>query len=606
MAKKGRIGLDIGSTAVRAVELLGSPPTVVRASQVALPAGAVESGEVRDPGAVSDALHKLWSEGGFKGRQVYLGVGNQRVVVREIRPYLPEKELRSSLGFQVQEFIPMPVDDAVLDYHTIGEFEQDDRKMLRMLLVAAQRSMVDLVVQAVSGARLEPLGIDLVPFALVRSVGASDPGLDLEEGQVEEAIVDIGAHVTNIVVHGRGETRFVRILPSGGRDITVAIARSAGIEDDVAERLKRGQEVEDAPSPQQVRQAALQRAAAFVDEVRSSLEFYTAQAKEVQIGRVKVTGGGSRLEGLFELMRQRIPVPVEPGAVFGNVAPPAGSGRRRGRGAAPGRRDRVGPAGGGLVSRVNLLPSEIKKGQETRRRFVLFVLAGIALILLVIAFWFFQSMRLSDVQSDIDAQEQTNASLQQEINGLQKYEQLQTEAQQEQQLLDTAYANEVSFSGMLLDVSKVDPVRHLPHELRLDPGAADGRCRVDVILEHQYDDHDVRGHDVVLRGDPALRIAEHLAEPAGVGPRVGEPVDLERHRRLRGRRGLPVRHIGRPHPGRPHATRRGRSGGFGWITSARPYSRSSEPSCSRSCSWCSSCCRRWARSRRPRRTSRPP
>jgi type IV pilus assembly protein PilM len=214
----------------------------------------------------------------------------------------------------------MPVDDAVLDYHTIGEFEQDDRKMLRMLLVAAQRSMVDLLVQAVSAARLDPVGIDLVPFALVRSIGASDQGLDLDEGQVEEAIVDIGAHVTNIVVHARGETRFVRILPSGGRDITVAIARSAGVDDDVAERLKRGQEVEDAPSPQQVRQAALQRAAAFVDEVRSSLEFYTAQAKEVRIGRVKVTGGGSRLEGLFDLMRQRIPVPVEPGGVFGTVA----------------------------------------------------------------------------------------------------------------------------------------------------------------------------------------------------------------------------------------------------------------------------------------------
>jgi Tfp pilus assembly protein PilN len=88
---------------------------------------------------------------------------------------------------------------------------------------------------------------------------------------------------------------------------------------------------------------------------------------------------------------------------------------------------------------------------------MLFVLAGIALILLVVAFWFVQSMRLSSVQSDIDAQEQANASLQQEINGLQKYEQLQTEAQQQQQLLDTAYANEVSFSGMLLDVSKVIP-----------------------------------------------------------------------------------------------------------------------------------------------------
>jgi len=317
---KGRVGLDIGSTAVRAVELMGSPLSVVRASQVALPPGAVENGEVRDPGAVSEALRKLWAEGGFKGRQVWLGVGNQRVVVREISlPYLPEKELRSSLGFQVQEFIPMPVEDAVLDYNPIGEFEQEDRRMLRMLLVAAQRSMVDQVVQAVTGAKLESMGLDLVPFALVRAVGASDAGLDLEEGGVEEAIVDVGAHVTNIVVHARGDTRFVRILPSGGRDVTMAIARSAGVEDDVAERLKRGEEVEDAPPPQQVRQAALQRAAAFVDEVRSSLEFYTAQAKDARIGKVLVTGGGSRLEGLFDLMRQRIPVPVEPGAVFTHV-----------------------------------------------------------------------------------------------------------------------------------------------------------------------------------------------------------------------------------------------------------------------------------------------
>jgi type IV pilus assembly protein PilM len=242
------------------------------------------------------------------------------VVVREISlPYLPEKELRASLGFQVQEFIPMPVEDAVLDYHEIGEFDQEDRKMLRLLLVAAQRSMVDLVVDAVKGAKLDPLGLDLTPFALVRSVGTTDVALDLEQGEVEEALVDVGAHVTNIVVHARGETRFVRILPSGGRDITVAIARSAGVEDEVAERLKRGQEVENAPKPQDVRQAALQRAAAFVDEVRSSLEFYTQQAKGARIGRVKLTGGGSRLEGLFDLMRQRIPVPVEPGAVFSHI-----------------------------------------------------------------------------------------------------------------------------------------------------------------------------------------------------------------------------------------------------------------------------------------------
>jgi type IV pilus assembly protein PilM len=245
--------------------------------------------------------------------------------VREIAiPWLPEKELRASLGFQVQEFIPMSVDEAVLDYDPVGEFEQDDRRMMRMLLVAAQRAMVDQLIQAAQAARLQPQGLDLVPFALVRAVGSSDAGMDLEDVG-EEAIIDIGAHVTNIVVHHRGVTRFVRILPSGGRDITLAIARGASVPDDVAEKLKRGIEVEAEPmtaappTPEDVRPVAITRAGAFVDEIRSSLEFYTAQSRESRIGRVLVTGGGSKLDGLLELMRQRIPVPVEAGRVFEHI-----------------------------------------------------------------------------------------------------------------------------------------------------------------------------------------------------------------------------------------------------------------------------------------------
>jgi type IV pilus assembly protein PilM len=163
------------------------------------------------------------------------------------------------------------------------------------------------------------MGLDLIPFALVRAVGTPDVAMDLEDEGGDEAVIDIGAHVTNILVHARGTTRFVRILPSGGRDITIAIARGAGVEDDVAERLKRGEEVEDMPTPDEVRNVALQRAAAFVDEVRSSLEFFTAQSRDARIAKVLVTGGGSKLEGLLDLMRQRIPVPVDPGEVFHHV-----------------------------------------------------------------------------------------------------------------------------------------------------------------------------------------------------------------------------------------------------------------------------------------------
>ncbi len=306
---------------------------------------------------MAEALKELWQRGGFKGRRVYMGVGNQRVVVREIAlPYLPEKELRASLGFQVQEFIPMAVDEAVIDFDPLGEFEQDDRRMLRMLLVAAQRTMVESVVEAASQAKLEPLGLDLVPFAIVRSVGTDDAGMDIED-EGDEAVIDIGAHVTNIVVHASGTTRFVRILPSGGRDVTVAIARTLGVEDEVAEQLKRGVDVDpdllrasassmaaesddaatigspaeasdeparpDMPAGaadlSRVREIAMQRAASFVDEIRSSLEFYTAQSSGSNISKVVVTGGGSKLEGFMDLLRQRFSVQVEPGQVFQHI-----------------------------------------------------------------------------------------------------------------------------------------------------------------------------------------------------------------------------------------------------------------------------------------------
>ena len=233
-----------------------------------------------------------------------------------------------------------------LDFDPIGEFQQDDRTMLRMLLVAAQRSMVETFVSAATGAKLEPVGLDLVPFALVRSVGTTGVGMDLEEDG-DEAVIDIGAHVTNIVVHARGTVRFVRILPSGGRDVTIAIARGVGVDDEVAERIKRGEDVEfaETPAPEasdagqddrddaegeegedaavlgppdldRAREIAMQRAGSFVDEIRSSLEFYTAQAQGARIARVLVTGGGSKLDGFLDLLRQRIPVEVEAGRVF--------------------------------------------------------------------------------------------------------------------------------------------------------------------------------------------------------------------------------------------------------------------------------------------------
>jgi type IV pilus assembly protein PilM len=320
-----RIGVDIGSTGVRAAELSmrSVPPHLVRVAQVAMPEGAVASGEVRDPAAVADALRQLWHRGRFRSREVVLGVANQRVVVREVSlPWLTDKELRESLPFQVQEFVPIPVEEAVLDFHVLEEFEREGRRMIRILLVAAQKSMIQQIVAAAEMAKLRPIGLDLVPFAIVRSVGSID-GVGLEEtAGGDEAVVEVGADVTSICVHAWGVPRFVRILPSGGHDITSAVARSLAVSDEEAELLKRGSgPASDAEKHDRASKAAMARAASFADDIRSSLDFYQSQMPGARIGRVLLTGGGSKLEGLHNLLVERLPVPVSEGRPFHRVSP---------------------------------------------------------------------------------------------------------------------------------------------------------------------------------------------------------------------------------------------------------------------------------------------
>jgi type IV pilus assembly protein PilM len=323
MSARGRIGLDVGATAVRAAQLRLNPPTLVRVAQVRLPDGAVENGEVRDAQAVGSALSELWQLGKFKGRQVHLGIGNQRVVVREVTlPWLPEKEMRASLPFQVQEYVPIPLDEAVLDYHLLEEVEQEGRRMVRILLVAAAKAMILNLVEAVELAKLVPVGVDVVPFAIVRSVGDVE-GLGLDQEPGDEAVVDIGADVTSIVVHSKGAPRFVRMLPSGGQEINDAIARALPVSVEEAEQLKRGEAVGTEDVRTQADAIIRTRMSAFIDEVRSSLDFYTAQSPGSRIIRVVLTGGGSVLPGLVEQVSSQMPCDVVHGSPFGRVTPAA-------------------------------------------------------------------------------------------------------------------------------------------------------------------------------------------------------------------------------------------------------------------------------------------
>ncbi|GAC1610054.1 MAG: type IV pilus assembly protein PilM [Mycobacteriales bacterium] len=317
------MGLDIGTSGVRAAELtMGKgPATLERFGQVALPLGAVRDGEVIDTDAVAAAIKQLWAQAKFSSKRVVVGVANQKVVVRQVDlPWLPVNELRKSLSFQVQDFIPMPVEQAILDFHPLEEFTNEQGgRMLRVLLVAAARDMVGSAMDAVTKAGLEPSMVDLNSFAVLRSLVTGGSGIGSMEA---EALVDVGASVTNIVVHQGGVPRFVRILLMGGADITDAVAERLGVPMDQAESVKQGNGLATIPGQGESHPASRaieQTGSAFVEEVRGSLDYYLAQAGAARIGRVVLSGGGSRLTGLVERVSAATRLPVETARVMSTL-----------------------------------------------------------------------------------------------------------------------------------------------------------------------------------------------------------------------------------------------------------------------------------------------
>lgn len=307
---KPAVGLDIGASAVRVAQLTGSrsSPSLSAFGQVALPPGAVVDGEIRDPGPVSEAIAQLWKRAKLRSKQAVVGIANQRVVVRQVDlPFLEESEFRSALRFQAADYIPMPVDEAQLDFLVLNDYMTDNQEhMMRVLLVAAATDMVESYVETVTAAGILPSGVDLVPFAVARAVSSSARGESGTGGS--EAIVDVGAGVTNIVVHHNGEPRFVRILLVGGDDATTSIAELQDVPFEEAEAMKfdAGGNV----GTDEVQRILRTQVDSLVEEIRGSLDYYLSQDDSEPVISIIMTGGGSLTPGLVERVEETLRTPV--------------------------------------------------------------------------------------------------------------------------------------------------------------------------------------------------------------------------------------------------------------------------------------------------------
>ena len=311
------VGLDIGTDYIRAAQIKpsGSGNVLTAYGSVTMPFGAVVEGEIVDPEAVSGALKELWKRTGIRTKDVSIGVSNQKVVVRLIDlPYMERDELAGAIQYQAQDYIPIPIEEAIIDFQIIGDYMTPaDEHMMEVLLVAAQRDMIASAVTAVEGAGLKLAQVDVTAFALVRALLGTSTSWLAEEAEAGEAlgIVHISSGLTNIAVVERGIPRFTRVSSLAGNQFTQAIANVLNLTFDEAEALKirAGLPSIDAPQEQnlgddsqliQTAQDALEREAnKFIAEVRRSLDYYLTQATQAgTIKRIYLTGTGSQLLNL--------------------------------------------------------------------------------------------------------------------------------------------------------------------------------------------------------------------------------------------------------------------------------------------------------------------
>jgi len=239
------VGLDIQPGHVAAVQAHVNGSIVAEhAAAMALPADIVREGEVLDEGALSEALRELFRDGGL-GKQVRVGIANQRTVLRtlELPPIADHKELDAAVRFQAQDQVPMPLNNAVLDFHALGVHDTPDGPRQQVVLVAAQRDMVGRLLAAIRGAGLRPEGVDLSAFALIRSLYRHDPEHD---GRVLYLNVD---GLTNMAIAEGAVCRFTRVVGGGFEAMAGELAERRGIPVAEARELIAAADLAAAPEP---------------------------------------------------------------------------------------------------------------------------------------------------------------------------------------------------------------------------------------------------------------------------------------------------------------------------------------------------------------------
>jgi len=306
---KSVVGLDLGSSVVKAVEITldGPEPVITGFGRAEIPPG----------GSCQEAVARVFDESKFRSKRVATGVSGQSTVVRYIpMRRMTESELRQAIQFEVDKYLPFDLDEVIMDCQAMGSRrhsggdgeEGHEEDMMTVLLAACRRELVEEQVRVVQSVGLTPISIDLDLFALANAwelCRAPDEETEQEEAVRASALVDVGAARTSInVLHGGG-TCFSREINLGGSDMTQAVARRLGVEGFEAEAIKRASETHEA----EVNSAISPVLEDLASELSLSID-YVENHDGLVIEELLLSGGGVLAPGASSYLEQAIARPA--------------------------------------------------------------------------------------------------------------------------------------------------------------------------------------------------------------------------------------------------------------------------------------------------------
>lgn len=314
---KGLVGLDIGSSTIKLVELKekkGGTFQLQRIGVEPLSPEAIVDGSIMDSSLVVDAIQKLNGQTGVKSANFATSVSGHSVIIKKIDlPQMSPDELAESIQWEAEQHIPFDINDVRLDYVTLSA-DEPGREDMEVLLVAVKREKVNDYVSVISQSGKSPVLVDVDAFAIQN---AYELNYDLDPLK-NVALINMGAGVTNINMVVRGQSVFWRDISFGGNQFTEGLQREFNLSFDQAELLKRGETV-GAYSASDARKVLDGVSEEMANEIQKTFDFWSATSSEGAVDELMLSGGCALTANLVEVLRERFGVPTELLNPFRNV-----------------------------------------------------------------------------------------------------------------------------------------------------------------------------------------------------------------------------------------------------------------------------------------------